>query len=294
MMPLMQKTRRRRTAFTLVELLVVITIIGILMALLLPAVNAAVEAARQGQCQNNQRQLATANATFEAATGKYPGYSNEVKSISQQRRRLPWTITLFPYMDNNALYVDYVDNSPPSPVPELQMYMCPTDPPDTRGLPTNSYIINAGRWDIEAAPNGVAHNRYDTKVNYTNADYVKAGDGSTNTLIFSENIIAGNWDMGYLASSGMKEQHCMTWQLDFSNPTRKINGNKTTTTTLSSDSARPSSFHQGGVVAAFLDCHVIFLREDIDHKVYVQLLTTNHQLSSAPDKTYRLNSADYQ
>ncbi len=64
--------RNCRKAFTLVELLVVIAIIGVLVALLLPAVNAAREAARKTQCLNNIRQLSLAVLNFEAANGSLP------------------------------------------------------------------------------------------------------------------------------------------------------------------------------------------------------------------------------
>ena len=63
---------RRRQAFTLVELLVVMTIIGLLVAILLPAINAAREAARRAQCINKLRQLSIAVADFEATFGSYP------------------------------------------------------------------------------------------------------------------------------------------------------------------------------------------------------------------------------
>ena len=61
-----------KLGFTFVELLVVITIIGILIALLLPAVQAVREAARQLQCKNNLKQVALATLDFEHATGRFP------------------------------------------------------------------------------------------------------------------------------------------------------------------------------------------------------------------------------
>jgi prepilin-type N-terminal cleavage/methylation domain-containing protein/prepilin-type processing-associated H-X9-DG protein len=97
-------------AFTLVELLVVITIIGILIALLLPAVQAAREAARQAQCKNNLKQIALGCLCHENATRRFPtggwgwGWTGDADRGDDWRQPGGWCYNLLPYIEQSALH----------------------------------------------------------------------------------------------------------------------------------------------------------------------------------------------
>lgn len=95
-----------RAAFTLVELLVVIAIIGILMGLLLPAVQMAREAARRTQCANNMKQLGLAMLNYESSRNRFPNNNPLVpRSVDGQRIvDTPWTVALLPYMEQSNVY----------------------------------------------------------------------------------------------------------------------------------------------------------------------------------------------
>jgi len=102
-------SRPRRTAFTLVELLVVITIIGILIALLLPAVQAAREAARRMQCGNNLKQLGVGFHNFECANGGFPPrrWNQTMAANGVDNGYTGWGTFLLPYIEQQALYDRY-------------------------------------------------------------------------------------------------------------------------------------------------------------------------------------------
>ncbi|MGA2253590.1 MAG: DUF1559 domain-containing protein [Thermoguttaceae bacterium] len=133
----------KRLAFTLVELLVVIAIIGILIGLLLPAINSAREAGRRAQCENNLKQLALAVLAYENAEGIFPpsctftnGPSNvkggDPENISGGKDN--WVIKILPYMEYNELYTKFDHDKPTSDASnkvargtEVREMLCPSD-----------------------------------------------------------------------------------------------------------------------------------------------------------------------
>jgi prepilin-type N-terminal cleavage/methylation domain-containing protein len=123
-----QHHNRNAPAFTLVELLVVIAIIGVLVALLLPAVQAAREASRRAQCKNNLKQLGLAVQTYHDARDAYPSGRDETKKLA-----VSWAFRVLPYMEQNAIYtafrqgieVDDDDNAAAMRTP-VTTFFCPS------------------------------------------------------------------------------------------------------------------------------------------------------------------------
>ncbi|MHB8897998.1 MAG: DUF1559 domain-containing protein [Thermoguttaceae bacterium] len=216
---------RRFSGFTLVELLVVIAIIGILIALLLPAVQAAREAARRSQCTNNLKQLALAVHNYADTNQAFPpkkcGTSGG--TIKQQNGGYGsgW-MRLLPFFEQQALYDQW--SSPqtlPSgtwtafgPVPwdatagdiyeiydtQVNALLCPSDGNGPNKNATdygrNNYVFSAG--DSVDASNGTYGNNQGTNPRgmFSNGSgritFASLSDGTSNTLMLSEHLVAAN------------------------------------------------------------------------------------------------------
>jgi prepilin-type N-terminal cleavage/methylation domain-containing protein/prepilin-type processing-associated H-X9-DG protein len=185
-----QSSRRadcRRRGFTLVELLVVIAIIGILVALLLPAVQAAREAARRTQCTNNIKQMMLAMHNHESAKKCFPSggiapyatienYLTDSKTnpgnpqgapLGPDKQGLSWAYQILPYLEESATYD--IKRADTLNAIIISAYHCPSK----RG-PTRS-SLGAELMDYAAAVPSRPH----SKVGPTNPNYVYVNDDPT-------------------------------------------------------------------------------------------------------------------
>lgn len=156
--------QRHRVAFTLVELLVVIAIIGILVALLLPAVQSAREAARRSSCQNQIRQLTLAMHNYQSARGVFPPGLMKGKATTQYRwspqaRILPYVeeAGLSDAIDFNVSYsnLNWPGTNTPLSATRVSVLICPSELQDEVRLNNNelyhyplNYGVNCGVWKV--------------------------------------------------------------------------------------------------------------------------------------------------
>jgi prepilin-type N-terminal cleavage/methylation domain-containing protein len=142
----MGRAEKSRCGFTLVELLVVIAIIGVLVALLLPAVQAARESSRRTQCSNHLKQIGLGVVNFEDVN-KYVPYSRlDTKET--------WAVILLPFVEQAGQFSQwdmnktYYNQTPQARLPTLKIYVCPTrrsPPQKSRWLGgTSAYDILQG------------------------------------------------------------------------------------------------------------------------------------------------------
>jgi len=154
-----------RKAFTLIELLVVIFVIGLLAALLLPAVQWGREAARRLQCTNHQRQLAQGLHSYENARGSLPGWRDFITVAVPQgmpNTMLPqtslasdelaaqasWVFSILPYIEQVDLF-DRLKSGQVAigtPIPSVALLHCPShlEGPASRAM---NYVVNGGAVD---------------------------------------------------------------------------------------------------------------------------------------------------
>jgi len=298
-------SRANRSAVTLIEMLVVVAILGLLVAILLPAVIGAREAGRRNRCINNQKEIATAVNRYETAKQRFPGYLNGTQAVhkppQQPRGAVSWVIVLLPYLDRADLWNEWMNwragtpypvptaGGPPGPV--IGQLVCPSDARDVHAGPLFtplSYVANCGLPDGQSPPmvdtpaSTVFVNAYPAIALSQAMKTSDLRDGASLTLMLSENLQATEWfptvkppPAGQLPAARVATEADvgMVWWPVARVPSSNVwinQGRKDMVAVPppAIEYARPSSNHPGGVVAAYCDGRVEFLSEEMEHRVF--------------------------
>ncbi len=305
----------QQRGFTLIELMMVLGIVGMLMALLLTAVQSARESGRRTECLNRIRQLAIAMQEFESANKQYPGWRHHPFHAIDTRTAKPfaystnWFVPLLPHLGHGYL----LDRTVPltfrrpmrlgrdtmSYAPVLHsIAVCPSDAEKlAQKKAMLSYVVNCGRKDADPTPlvnrpnppiaadwraNGMFHDYWDWRVNPNNRVATVKMDSS---FIQGGDGLANTLMLSENRDATFYYMRDNEWSIGFvfDPPTggalQAINGPG-----FGGDyaTARPSSYHTRGVNAAFASGDARFLRDDIDYLVYVALMTTKSAEAKEP------------
>jgi prepilin-type N-terminal cleavage/methylation domain-containing protein/prepilin-type processing-associated H-X9-DG protein len=274
--------RRARRAFTLIELLVVIAIIGILLGLLLPAVQKVREAAARLQCQNNLKQIGLALHDFHDANQRLPpGYAAAPPYVDGETDTAPgwgWAAYTLPYVEQDNLYRQLDFSRPVQNSPAIQsvvkVYLCPSDQPpgvaftvsDAFGAPLalaapSSYAATVGQ-DVSDVADPVGDGIF-----YRNSRtrFTDITDGTSQTVMVGDRAwtqTQGIW-AGVIPGAVTRPGPRNSWQTATgAAPTLVLVHNNWVNITTDADGGLDdfSSNHPNGVNLLFADGSVHFVR----------------------------------
>jgi prepilin-type N-terminal cleavage/methylation domain-containing protein/prepilin-type processing-associated H-X9-DG protein len=277
---LSQRSRRlASTGFTLVELLVVIAIIGVLIALLLPAIQAARETARMCMCRSHLRQIGVATQLYHDIKRELPAASLH-NSIGTDHESA--FLFLLPYLEESNKYVRYnpelgTSHADNKGVVEtvIPIYLCPSmayEPDPTKPAAT-SYFPNTGSkypWAFYPTSTNPGHNG-SIVARPTVVNMKDVTDGQSNTFAFGEvDYFGGKISMGPKWSGGyITEAWGATWMLF--NP--QVMPEDVDESSSGKYLTAFRSDHTGGVNFVLVDGSVQFIKDDIDKAILDALAT---------------------
>ena len=229
--------------FTLVELLVVIGIIGMLMAMLLPAVMSGQEQARQTQCQKQMKDLAGANLAHAMKKGRFPGWKESATES--------WVVRILPYLDMQEM--SRLGKNDPGKYDQDPIFYCPSNSPEDLGDGNDSLLHLGYRANIGSGTAGIFQDR--TGSSFSSVGLEDIRDGKKNTLLLSESAQVNN-DQSVWAS---QKTDPPAWDnsglgLGF----KYIASGESSLNDVSGDDGQASSFHQEGFNVAYCDGHTDF------------------------------------
>jgi len=268
----MQTTKR--TGFTLVELLVVIAIIGMLAAIVLPAVQQVKESANRAKCVAQQHNIHLAIEGYEKRKNYYPGYVNRF-NVQGTDQKVSWVVLVLSDLGRDDLKQGFKDtsgNKPPLATLKktfIEILACPSDGSKTPGDSQLSYAVNGGAdpYDKDRAKDdGIFYDHWQEPFIQVSSSNVK--DRST-TMMIAENRETETWGKDTPTRNGLCFLFNKNAKKD-AGPIVNVEGKKTA----------PSSYHPGGAVVTFCDGKTHFLDDNVDESVYAALVTPNGSRSS--------------
>ena len=260
-------------AFTLVELLVVIAVISVLVGLLLPAVQAAREAARRVQCQNHLRQLGLAILEYEEVHKAFP--------IGNNKEFVAWNVATLPYLEQQSVWQQFdFDKTLGDPANRIAVgtvipaFLCPSrtheeattgdlngngqwEPGDDMGLTDYGGMYGVegpGRDAPPDSPHNLNWESLGVMLNNVPTTAAEITDGLSHTVAIAERVCRGNHESQWAVGLNCFAQH------------QAVRINET-------DDNEIFSEHPDTAGVVFCDGHVRFLHTSIDQSALLALLT---------------------